>query len=275
VEKSRSLAQHKIEVAVKRMSPALEERCRVVRSLLSEARRGGASARYQVGSIVRDIKQDPQRYGEAGVKLLAASIGRDEDSLYLYAAVAEMWTLVELEELTARRGLHGLPPSFSHFMTLTRVRDRVEREALIERCLEEGLSVRDLKKLVDFGKRPRPTRDLIVASSESPPVILAQMLKTTSSVIGRAADWNDGLGALSDLRSTPKLARMLRDVTEHGTRLREILGFTLERLGSELQRVQCELSVRQARAPVSLEDSHSVSQRGGARHGGLHERLVP
>src|SRR5438105_8958889 len=139
--------------ALRAMPAALRESCESVRRLFTETRRAGSSARYRVGVIVQRIIDDEEKYGKSGVMQLAAAIGRGKDTLYGYAAVARRWQQADFAAVSSRRGIHGVPLTFAHFLLLAKI-DLVDRRvAMVDRCLREGLSVRDLKRITAEPKR--------------------------------------------------------------------------------------------------------------------------
>jgi ActR/RegA family two-component response regulator len=104
--------------------------------------------RYAMGTIVAEIKANPDKYGNSAVSTAAAALGEDAPSLYRHGTVAERWTEGEVQALLARKGRGERPLSWSHIVLLGTVPSQAERTRLIERVLEEGLSVRELAAIV-------------------------------------------------------------------------------------------------------------------------------
>jgi CheY-like chemotaxis protein len=113
-------------------------------------------ARYAMGAIIAGLKADPDRYGKGAVAAAAAAIGEDAHGLYRHATIAESWAEAEVRELCMRRGRDGCSLSWSHLALLGSVQPAEAREALAERALDEGLSVRQLTAIVTDRAQPAP-----------------------------------------------------------------------------------------------------------------------
>jgi hypothetical protein len=135
------------------MTAPLRERYERARTLLENATTLTVQARYEIGGIVAQIRRDQSRYGQQAVALLAAALGRDETSLYRYAAVTRCWEPSVFASLSERRNVLRQPLSWSHWMQLAAVPDRRLRGLLVERALTEGLTVRAIRALVESRAR--------------------------------------------------------------------------------------------------------------------------
>jgi hypothetical protein len=91
--------------------------------------------RYRIGCWILEAK---------GAPVFAEVSGIYPSSLYRYASVARLWSARELEKLMRIRG----PGVWYHLILLARVKDRSERESLIKKMIEDGLSVRALMPLL-------------------------------------------------------------------------------------------------------------------------------
>jgi ActR/RegA family two-component response regulator len=108
-----------------------------------------ARSRYRMGAIVAEVKRRTDLYGTRGVPALATGIGEAEQNLYRYATVAERWTPEEFEVLVSRRGGDGRCLSWSHLVLIASIDDDVARTRLLERVLDDSLSVRALMAIVN------------------------------------------------------------------------------------------------------------------------------
>lgn len=126
---------------------ALSRRIETLRELLRTAPLD-SPARYRVGRVVAELKAEPEVYGHSAVQLVAAALGQDEASLYRHARVAERWSPAEFDSLLARRMGDGSPPTWSHLVVLASVESKSRRQQLLERLLDESLSVRRLEEVV-------------------------------------------------------------------------------------------------------------------------------
>lgn len=104
--------------------------------------------RYRLGVAVAALKAEPEVYGHSAVQLVATALGQDEASLYRHARVAERWSPTEFEALLSRRMGDGSALSWSHLVVLASVESKARRQQLLERVLDENLSVRRLEEVV-------------------------------------------------------------------------------------------------------------------------------
>jgi hypothetical protein len=95
--------------------------------------------RYATGEIISVVKQNPDRYGDGAVSLLAAAIGETTPRLYRFAKVAEAWSRAEVRQLLAQ----GV--TWSHLVALVWHAEPKDRASWLVRIKREGLSVRDLE----------------------------------------------------------------------------------------------------------------------------------
>ncbi len=130
-----------------RPAAALGARIETLRELLRGVSLDSAG-RYRIGSVVAELKAEPMRYGHGAVQLAAAALAQDEASLYRHARVAERWSLEEFDALLALRMRDGSQPTWSHLVVLASIEPNARRQRLIERMLEENLSVRRLEEVV-------------------------------------------------------------------------------------------------------------------------------
>lgn len=126
---------------------ALSGRIEMLRELLRAAPLDGL-ARYRVGRVVAELKAEPEVYGHSAVQVAASALGQDEASLYRHARVAERWSASEFDALLGRRMRDGSRPSWSHLVVLASIDSTSRRDQLLERMLDESLSVRRLEEVV-------------------------------------------------------------------------------------------------------------------------------
>lgn len=126
---------------------ALRARIQTLRELLRAAPLDNVG-RHRVGTVVAELKAQPEVYGVGAVQLVASALAQDEASLYRHARGAERWTLSEFEALLARRMRDGSAPTWSHLVVLASVESKARRNQLLERTIGESLSVRRLEEVV-------------------------------------------------------------------------------------------------------------------------------
>ncbi|HEX8795510.1 MAG TPA: response regulator [Polyangiaceae bacterium] len=134
-------------VAQVRPPAALSTRIEMLRELLRVAPLDNLG-RYRVGTIIAELKAQPEVYGNGAVQLVATALGQDEASLYRHARVAERWSPAEFEALMERRMRDGSAATWSHLVVLATVESKARRQQLLERLLGENLSVRRLEEVV-------------------------------------------------------------------------------------------------------------------------------
>ena len=109
--------------------------------------------RYQVGSIIKQLKAHPERFGVHAVREAANATAQDPVALYRCARVAERWTAPEVEAIIATPMSNGTNLSWRHLTALAAVgRDSV-RGALLRRALDESLSAHALENAVAAEER--------------------------------------------------------------------------------------------------------------------------
>ncbi len=129
--------------AMTTMNSRLRRHFRAIQRLLVTAAVDEIRTRYKIGGIVRSIQNEEAIYGARAVERLAIALGRDQATLYRYAAVAKMWPEQEMLALCRRRNCYGEPLSWSHWLELASLEDW---RPWLERALAEGWSVRRLKE---------------------------------------------------------------------------------------------------------------------------------
>jgi hypothetical protein len=135
------------------MNSPLRRHFRAIQKLLATAAVDEVQTRYKIGRIVRGIQDAEATYGARAVERLAGALGRDQATLYRYAALARVWPEPEMLALSRRRNCHGEPLSWSHWLELSTLRDW---RPWLERALAEGWSVRRLKDAIETEVQERP-----------------------------------------------------------------------------------------------------------------------
>jgi len=128
---------------------AVRERIETLRELLAR-RPADAAIRYQIGRIVADLKARPDLYGVCAVATAADTLGKDEVSLYRHARVAERWPASDFDALLARKMRDRRSPSWSHLVLLAPVDSAQVCSRLVERMLDESMSVRQLEAAICY-----------------------------------------------------------------------------------------------------------------------------
>jgi hypothetical protein len=134
---------------VEALSEGLRPVYEAIRRLLAGVARDEARSRYQVGVLIAQVKAARDKYGAHAVERLARALGTNVHSLYRCANVVRCWSPAQLEVLLRRTTAHGQPLSWSHLVLLAGVPSEHRRAELVDRSLQDALTVRELLVLVD------------------------------------------------------------------------------------------------------------------------------
>lgn len=115
-----------------------------LRGLLAEAARGEVLARHRVGIVLRDLMRSPRTYGQHCIERVGVELGFAPSTLYRYAAVAECWCSMDILAQSAKTNRFGHPLTWSHFLVLSKVSESTLRQTLLDTCLAEAWSSREL-----------------------------------------------------------------------------------------------------------------------------------
>src|ERR1700733_11370886 len=87
-------------------------------TLVAETTRNEAHRRYDIGTLVRQVRDDEQKYGKRSVEALAMLLRFDKSTLHDYANVAATWDAADFKALLKRTNRVGLGLRFSHLVVL-------------------------------------------------------------------------------------------------------------------------------------------------------------
>ena len=131
------------------LTPGLRPVYESIRKLLAGATRDEARSRHQIGVLIGEVKNARDKYGARAVEQLASALGSNVHTLYRCAAVSECWSSTQLEALLRRTTPHGQPLSWSHLVLLAGVTPARRRAELLDKALEDALTMRELLVLAD------------------------------------------------------------------------------------------------------------------------------
>jgi GGDEF domain-containing protein len=131
---------------VEGLGPRLRPIYEAIETLLAGSTREDVRSRHRVGVLIGEIKGAEDKYGAHAVERLAVALGSNVHTLYRSASVAERWSRDEFEVLLARAADAGRSLSWSHLVALAGVASRQRRGDLLQKTLDEGLTVRQLLK---------------------------------------------------------------------------------------------------------------------------------
>lgn len=228
----------KVEEVVEGMTAPLRHKFEAIREALASATGEEVRGRHRVGVMIIDLQADENKYGKKAVATVARALGVDATTLYRYGSVARLWDAASMRALMRRQTTRGQQPiSWCHLLELARVRPAGLRSRLLERVFAEGLSVRELARLI-------------------------------AEVQDREAD-HDGHGdAQGVLRELAKLARVAETYTSRSSILEEVLAkVEATRPSGEVARVVHELLVAE-------EEAHEMGRRVLERLRSVEAKLV-
>jgi hypothetical protein len=133
---------------LQQMTPATRHIAQCVESTLAAENHQGLLARHDIGVRLNQAVIEKATYGSQAVQQIARYLGMGADRLYKLCAYAESYSREQLEGLAARTMNSGARLTYNHLTTLLVLKALEERLRLIERTLEESLSVRDLRALI-------------------------------------------------------------------------------------------------------------------------------
>jgi hypothetical protein len=219
------------------MSEPLRSACARVVELFRRNDARDAIDRYAIGSVIRDVRDSEHTYGQSSVAKIARAIGRDVDTLYEYADVAETWSEVELQRLLERKTPAGLTLSFTHLVVLSKVRRRRDLlKVLTDRALQ-GLSARHLRELVNEQRNARGKSADATSMSR-----LKQLVTYCDRLLAISQSLEQCLSDLQASESKSELVTLLENAKERHRTLEQIWQQNVDRLEAAQERVRLLLS---------------------------------
>ena len=153
-----NLRAHRVSTALAAMSSPLRAKYVAIGEHLGRTRRRSLLARYDVGVLVQEIMADEVVYGPRAVALVCDALGLKKTALYDAASVARRWTRAAFQELAEQPTIHRVALSFSHFVAVAELAEASRRDALLADARSGGLSVRELRRLVQCEEQTVPQR---------------------------------------------------------------------------------------------------------------------
>lgn len=114
----------------------------------AQARMAEVKAQYQVGQLLKELTKPDYL-------TIANDVGRSARLLYMAVEVATAITPDELTTYINLRSTFGLPPTWSHIVVLSRVTSKHRRQQLLNRWLNNPVSVRELKVWAQHAQQKR------------------------------------------------------------------------------------------------------------------------
>jgi hypothetical protein len=125
---------------------------------------------YEIGAEVAKVMRDRSTYGSKAVETLAEELKLDKATLYRWASVATTWSKAAFAKLAARRSTKSdLPLTWSHYELLAEEKDSKRCEKMLDRALDEALTVAALRDLLKGGAKKSSGRTIPVATAPAKP----------------------------------------------------------------------------------------------------------
>ena len=161
-----------------------------IRDLLAGVARNDSSSRHRIGVLIAEVMGAQGKYGSHAVEQLARALGTNIHTLYRCAAVAGCWSRPELEALLHRTTPRGQPLSWSHLVLLAGVASAKWRSELVDQCLRDGLTVRELLVIAEARDTRRGPNGALV--------VLHRFVRTSERWSRTATEMHDELLAELD-----------------------------------------------------------------------------
>ncbi len=206
---------------------ALSKKIAETKRLVIETDERDVPARYKVAVACQAVIAGDGKgktYGAGAAKKLGKSLGWNKSTVYAYEAVAKAWNQEKFDELAAKRDKYGKPLSWSHIMFLATEKDAKRRRTFTKQTIDNGWSVRDLKKKVG-GKSdetettgaegPKPPRPLVNAVDNYATALTTA--KANADTFGQAIDEQIEHAKPEELKSDllARLKQARKDLDEH------------------------------------------------------------
>lgn len=224
------------------MSPELRRACKQVQELLRSSDGRDALDRHAIGCVIRNVCAQEHTYGQGAVEKIARAVGRDVDTLYQYAHVAEAWSEAEIAQLMERKSTLGVPLSFSHLVALAKVRRNRELFDTMTEHAFTGISVRKLRALIAEQRRKK--------DESTPLVTLARAVSACERALLTLRALDQCLSSVAALPPTPRLASLLQRAIQANASLLECSAESARHLARELQRIRAKLDPTQDAPPA-------------------------
>ncbi|WP_394851005.1 hypothetical protein [Pendulispora rubella] len=115
--------------------------------------------RYELGQLVANARYDRRSAkGVTPLDRLSNAMDVHSTALRRCARVCTIFTRDELEDMLRLRRPNGLPVTWSHLELVSEITSRHTRWHLVQRAVNEGLSVRSLAALIRDTRRSRKSK---------------------------------------------------------------------------------------------------------------------
>lgn len=177
-----------------KLEQTIDTKCEQLKKLLADQRHKDMIGRYEVGTIVLEIKRTPgsKKYGTKRVKTIAIESGVNASVLYDASDVAAAWSKSEFEKRAKEKNANGIPLTFNHWVEIAHeAADR--RSTLIAAVIAESLTVREVKQLVAKTKNKEKRKATV------PRALVRGIGDKLERTVSTLLQWTSQLSALEDV----------------------------------------------------------------------------
>ena len=168
---------------------------------------------YAAAVIAHDVKSNAASYGKAGVETFAELVGHDKSSVYKWIKVAKAFDQATITAVLEKKDKFGRSLSWSHVSVCASV--PTQEKILLDRALNESLSVAELRKIAADGRRGK--KKVVIPSLRA---VLTELVKHLQRVTECAMRAKDCAPISSASSEDAKLLRaLLQTVTSYGNGL--------------------------------------------------------
>lgn len=231
-----------------------------IRDKLDQDSFAAVTLRYEIGVMLRDIREDEGKYGDAAMSQLSDALGISENVLWACHKLAMTWSSDEIQELIEQKNAKGGRLTFSHLSMLSGLPDEKLRTKLVKACLSEAFTVEELSSEIrnvlgskrSSGRRPP-------LAPHSPMAGLKQFAKLAANLSNRQDVYEASVfQRLDEVTAKDVSSTLIEQLTEAGetaVKLEEFAKASRQRLEVALQRV-----TRMGELPAADEDDEEEEE---------------
>jgi hypothetical protein len=249
---------------------ALDEEIRNFMEVHGSLNGSEALGRHRMAQIAERVRANPKsKYGSrtAAMERLAREGGLDLKTLYKYASLARLFTEADFIRFLAEAKKSG-KLTWSHFMEVADVTEFEKVEALIERVIKEGLSVRALRDII---KPPivQPKQEEPKHSGSLPLATLSELNARVEAITDETQTWERNIFVpiqASQGEKSHELVKALKGAQARLNALVETARTILSKIADALNPVD---EAEEESAREAVETKTVTAEMGPAENGSL------
>jgi hypothetical protein len=253
------------------MNAELKEKVQQIVAWYQTERKRTLLTRYDLGLIVKDIYDHDTgaaggRYGSQAMKQVCQVLkGIDDGLLYDCLNLVKCYSREEVEELATLQNEVGRPLTWTHVLTLIRVTDSTQRNELLQRTLNESLTVAELDQQYRTQvKDPAEPRGRKLAVPKNLDGALLQQGMLADKFLARSESvWgvpeHSLQGLAKDLCSSEITEKRVQALKEHAEKLRRLAQLAVHHAeeAEVVYRKYSDILSRQLPAPTPADEDEA------------------